>query len=72
MSHVLDDFTQPQYQSAVQVALVMTSSASVERVFSLLNTRFTDQQQKAIKDYKEGSVRITYNDSFRELIQYPQ
>lgn len=59
------------YKVAADVALIMTSSASVERVFSLLNSRFSDQQQRALRDYKEGSVRITYNERFRDNIQYP-
>ena len=59
------------YKVAADVALVMTSSASVERVFSLLNSRFNDQQQRALKDYKEASLRITYNERFRDNIQYP-
>lgn len=58
------------YRVAAEVALVMSSSASVERVFSLLNSRFTDQQQRCLKDYKEGSIRITYNEIFRDRLQY--
>jgi hypothetical protein len=59
------------YKVAADVALVMTSSASVERVFSLMNSRFTDQQQRALNDYKEASVRITYNENYRDKVQYP-
>ena len=58
------------YRVAAEVALVMSSSASVERVFSLLNSRFTGQQQRCLKDYKEGSIRITYNEIFRDRLQY--
>ena len=53
---------------AADVALVVASSASVERAFS----RFTDQQQKALTDYTGGSVGISNNDSFRELNQCPK
>jgi hypothetical protein len=59
------------YKVAADVALVMTSSACVERVFSLLNNRFSDQQQRALQDYKECTVRIVYNETFRDKIQYP-
>lgn len=52
------------YKVAAEVALIMVSSAGVERVFSLLN-RFDDQQQGALNDYKEASVRIRYNENFR-------
>jgi hypothetical protein len=59
------------YKVAADVALVMTSSACVERVFSLLNSRFSDQQQRALQDYKECTLRIMYNETFRDKIQYP-
>jgi hAT family C-terminal dimerisation region len=59
------------YKVAADVALVMSSSAAVERVFSLLNTRFTAQQTRCLHDYKEASIMITYNERYRAKIQYP-
>jgi hypothetical protein len=53
------------YKVAAEVALIMVSSAAVERVFSLLTCMFDKQQQRALNDYKEASVRIRYNDNFR-------
>lgn len=58
------------YKVAAEVALVMCSSAAVERVFSLLNCLFTDQQRKCLNDYKETSITIRYNENFREKKQY--
>lgn len=58
------------YKVAEEAALVMCSSASVERVFSLLNCLFDDQQQKCLNDYKEASVMIRYNENYRERKQY--
>jgi hypothetical protein len=52
------------YKVAAEVALIMVSSAGVERVFSMLNN-FSKQQQNALNDYKEASVRIRYNENFR-------
>ena len=51
-----------------EVALVMTSSDSVERDFSLLNSRFSDKQRRALNDYKEASLIIRYNEKFRDNI----
>ena len=50
------------YKVVAEVALVMTSSDSVERDFSLLNSRFTDKQRRALNDYKEASLIIRYNE----------
>jgi hypothetical protein len=51
------------YKVAEEVVLVMVSSASVERVFSLLNHSFDDHQQSALQDYKEATVRLRYNEN---------
>lgn len=53
------------YKVAADVALIMVSSAGVERVFSLLTTMFDKQQERALNDYKEAAVRIRYNENFR-------
>lgn len=46
---------------ACEVALVMTSSASVERVFSLYSTLLKDNQEQALEDRRECSVLLRYN-----------
>ena len=43
-----------------KVILCQPSSASVERVFSLLK-HFTEQQQSALEDYVEAALMIQYN-----------
>ena len=43
-----------------QVLLCQPSSASVERVFSLLN-HFNQQQQSALEDYVEAALMVQYN-----------
>lgn len=50
------------YKLACNVALIMTSSASVERLFSLYEGRFGDQQQGALEDYKEAGIMLRYNE----------
>eukprot|EP01032_Pedospumella_encystans_P022767 gene22767-25791_t len=47
---------------ARSVALIMTSSASCERIFSLYSGRFGDLQRAALEDYKEASIMLHYND----------
>ena len=56
------------YKVVAEVALVMTSSDSVERDFSLLNSRFSDKRRRALNDYKEASLIIRYNEKFRDNI----
>ena len=52
----------PHWSQAVKkVLLVQPSSAAVERVFSLLNSVFGDQQQHALRDYLECTVMLQYN-----------
>ena len=58
------------YKVAAEVALVMCSSAAVERIFSLLNCTFDDHQHQALNDYKKASIRIRYNENFRDRKQY--
>lgn len=43
------------------VLLVQPSSASVERVFSLLANSFTSQQESSLEDYIQLSVMLQYN-----------
>jgi len=47
--------------AAKKVLLVQPSSASAERVFSLLNNSFSPQQQSSLQDYVETSVMLQYN-----------
>lgn len=53
------------YACARLVALYQSSSASAERVFSLYNNIFNDQQQNALEDYITTSVAVRYNDLSR-------
>lgn len=47
--------------AARQIILAQPSSAASERVFSILNQSFGDQQQLALEDYIEASVLLQYN-----------
>ena len=52
----------PQWSSvAKKVILLQPSSAAAERVFSLLNSSFSEQQQNSLEDYVEASVMLQYN-----------
>ena len=52
----------PMWSGAAQmVLLVQPSSASSERVFSLLNSSFKDQQECSLQDYVETSLMLQYN-----------
>ena len=52
----------PVWSSAAQlVLLVQPSSDAAERVFSLLNSSFTDQQDLSLQDYVETSIMLQYN-----------
>ena len=57
----------PHWASLVKtLLLIQPRSASAERVFSLLNNAFTDQQDNALEDYLEASVMIRYNNAKRQ------
>ena len=43
---------------AKKVILLQPSSAAAERVFSLLNSSFSEQQQNSLEDYVEASVML--------------
>ena len=52
----------PMWSDAAQlVLLVQPSSAASERVFSLLNSSFKDQQDSSLRDYVETSLMLQYN-----------
>ena len=54
--------TLPHWAGVVKKLLVIQpSSASAERVFSLLKNAFNDQQDNALEDYLEVSVMIRYS-----------
>ena len=58
--------TLPHWAGVVKKLLVIQpSSASAERVFSLLKNAFNDQQDNALEDYLEASVMIRYNNAKR-------
>ena len=47
--------------SARMVFLVQPSSAAAERVFSMLNRSFGDQQRNSLEDYVEATNMLQYN-----------
>ena len=47
--------------AARKVFLVQPSSAASERVFSLLKSSFSSQQQNSLQDYIEVSLMLQYN-----------
>ena len=49
------------FTAAREVALMFTSSASVERVFATYAHLFTDQQGQTLEDRREASVLMRYN-----------
>lgn len=52
----------PSWSSVVKkVLLVQPSSASAERVFSIMNNFFTNQQDAALEQTVEASVMLCYN-----------
>ena len=56
----------PNWSSVVKkVLLVQPSSASAERVFSIMNNFFTNQQDAALEQTVEASVMLCYNQNQR-------
>jgi hypothetical protein len=52
----------PQFSAgAFKVALLQPSSACVERVFSLLESTFSDQQRSMLKDAREVTIMLQYH-----------
>jgi len=52
----------PSWSGAAKKFLPLPpSSASAERVFSLMNQSFSDSQQQALNDYLEASLMLQYN-----------
>ena len=48
-------------ETAKNIMLIQASSAAAERVFSLLNNSFGDQQLSSLEDYLEASLMLQYN-----------
>ena len=48
------------------VLLIQPSSAAAERVFSLLNTYFTSQQESSLEDYLQLSIMLQCN--YRQVL----
>ena len=58
--------TLPHWSSLVKkLLLIQPSSASAERVFSLLTNAFGSQQESSLQDYLEASVMLRYNNAKR-------
>ena len=52
----------PKWSAAARrIFLIQLSSAASERVFSLLNNLFGDQQTNALQDYVEASLMLQFN-----------
>ena len=49
------------FRASRDVCLITPSSATIERVFSLLSQGFHDSQGRALEDYKSSSIKIRYN-----------
>ena len=59
----------PNWSSVVKkVLLVQPSSASAERVFSIMNNFFTNQQDAALEQTVEASVMLCYNQNQRNKL----
>jgi len=54
------------YAAAVEVALIMTSSACPERIFSLYTSLFTNSQRSCLADRVETSMQKRFNENQRE------
>ena len=55
----------------LKVLLIHPSSAAAERVFSLLNAKFSDQQDHSLQDYVELSLMYQYTKWWDSYIMYP-
>ena len=52
----------PHWSNVVKKVLaIQPSSAAAERISSLLNSGFSDQQENSLKDYIEASIALRYN-----------
>jgi hypothetical protein len=53
------------FKAAKEVALIMTSSACVERIFSLYRSLFSNLQERCLEDVREASIMIHFNENQR-------
>lgn len=51
------------YQASREVALIMPSSATTERLFAMLTQGYSDQQRCVLQDHQCASVMIRYNNT---------
>ena len=51
----------PHWSSVAQKVLLLQASAAAERVFSIISSSFSDQQQNSLEGYVEASVMLQYN-----------
>ena len=52
----------PNWDNACRlILLVQPSSAASERVFSILNSSFSSQQESSLEDYIQLSIMLQYN-----------
>lgn len=58
------------FQAAEEIALIMPSSACVERIFSLYDAMFGDNQQGALEDLRECSVMTRFNENQRAKFRH--
>ena len=62
----------PNWSSVVKkILLVQPSSASAERVFSIMENFSTDQQENALEETVEASVMLCYNGNQRKKLLVP-
>jgi len=54
------------YIFACECALITPSSATVERLFSLLTQGFGSDRESSLNDYAATSVAIRYNNNFKK------
>ena len=53
---------------ACTVALFQPSSAGVERIFSMLQHQFNDQQSRALEDYRRTALMVRFNETQRRSL----
>jgi hypothetical protein len=52
-----------------EIALITPSSATVERLFSIFNNVYKQQQANALEDLKYIGVMLRYNENFRSNLK---
>lgn len=54
------------FGGACEVAIIPSSPATVERLFSYLSSGFDDSQEHLLADIKKASTMLRYNENMRE------